>query len=176
MDMILRIWQGALSRLRLVFHRARGLGAPSDVWLRAVEIPRQAWDIRLGHRVALDRGVTLLCTGPRTDTPRLRIGARTYINRGTMLDASASITVGEDVLIGPMSYITDHDHTSDGGLRSDPVEIGDRAWIGAHVSVLKGVRIGSDAVVGAGSVVTKSVPAGTVVAGNPAQVIRPSTP
>jgi len=56
-----------------------------------------------------------------------------------------------------------------------PVSIGDKCWIGAKSIILKGVRIGEGAIVGAGSVVTKNVPPWTIVAGNPARVIRELT-
>ena len=111
----------------------------------------------------------------------ITIGAGTYINRHTMVDASKSIRIGEHCMIGPFVYITDHDHTvgsdgrpASGELRVRPTDIGNRCWIGAHASVLKGVKIGDGAVVGAGSVVTKNVAPGDVVAGNPARVIRPT--
>jgi acetyltransferase-like isoleucine patch superfamily enzyme len=55
---------------------------------------------------------------------------------------------------------------------SSPTKIGDRVWIGANVTILKGVTIGNDAVVGAGSVVTKDIPAKAIAVGNPAKVIK----
>jgi acetyltransferase-like isoleucine patch superfamily enzyme len=55
---------------------------------------------------------------------------------------------------------------------SKPTKIGDRVWIGANVTILKGVTIGNDAVVGAGSVVTKDVPERAIAVGNPAKVIK----
>jgi acetyltransferase-like isoleucine patch superfamily enzyme len=144
--------------------------------LAAVEVPRNPWDIRLEDGVALDRGVVLLSTGERRKVPRISIGSRTYVNRFTIFDASLSITVGADVMIGPFCYITDHDHgTAQGAivaaqpLVEAPVVIGRNAWLGAGVKVLKGVTIGEDAVIGAGSVVTRDVPGGTRVSGVPAR-------
>ena len=144
--------------------------------LRAVEIPRHHRGIRLAEGVALDRGVTLLAT---RDGARIEIGRNTYINRLTMLDADALVEIGDEVMIGPFCYITDHDHTfgtgaapAAGALVSEPTRIGARCWLGAHVTVLKGVTIGEGSVVGAGSVVTKSLPPGVVAVGNPARVLR----
>lgn len=177
MDLIARLAAGIASRLRIAWQRARGVRILGHVALRAVEIPRHPRGVTLAAGVALDRGVTLLLTGAAA---RLVIGAGVYINRHTMLDASASIEVGEHAMIGPFCYITDHDHAvqpgakpADGALVSAPVRIGARCWLGAHVTVLKGVSIGEGTVVGAGSVVTKSLPAGVIAVGNPARVLKP---
>ncbi len=118
------------------------------------------------------------------------IGRNTSI--GSSLLASATrIEVGDDVLISWGCNILDHDsHALGWGQRRQdvrnwyhnkkdwthvsvqPVKINNKCWIGLNVIVLKGVEIGEGAVVAAGSIVTKSVPPWTVVAGNPAKVIR----
>ena len=81
-------------------------------------------------------------------------------------------------MIGPACYITDHDHGTacdrpirQQSLVSAPVVIEDGAWLGAHAIILKGTRIGKGAIVGAGAVVTRDVPAGAIVAGSPARII-----
>jgi len=114
--------------------------------------------------------------------PRLVIGAGTYVNRFTMFDASDSIQVGRNCLVGPYCYITDHDHGHQLGhqireqeLVGDHVIIGEGVWIGAGVIILKGVSVGDGAVVAAGSVVTQSIRANARVAGVPARAIRPRT-
>lgn len=99
---------------------------------------------------------------------------------GVTIAARSSITIGDDVLVGSDVLIVDSDfHALDADLRSAgagcisaAVVVGDGAFIGARCIILKGVTIGAGAVVGAGSVVAKNVPAGTVVAGNPARVLR----
>lgn len=111
------------------------------------------------------------------DAGILTIGNYFYINRYSIIDCHYSITIGSRVQIGPHCYITDFDH----GLLVDidqpfhrgnnafaPVVIEDNVWIGAGVTILKGVTIGQNAVVAAGSVVTKNVAPNTVVAGVPA--------
>lgn len=175
---VLRYPTGLASRVRIVWLRALGARIGPSCRVVAPDIPRNPWDIVLERGVALDRNVTLLATGPRQATPRLRIGARTYVNRNTMFDASHHITVGTDVMIGPNCYITDHDHGTDPGrpvaaqqLVEAAVRIGDNVWLGAGVIVLKGVSIGDNAVVGAGAVVTRDVAPGARVAGNPARPI-----
>lgn len=176
MDVIVRLWSGVASRLRIAFWKMRGVEIRGHVRLADVEIPRPR-TVRLADGVALDRGVTLLAT---SDSARIVIGARTYINRQTMIDAESSLEIGEDTMIGPFCYLTDHDHTfgaeitpASGPLKAQATKLEARCWIGAHVTILKGVTIGAGTVVGAGSVVTKSLPAGVVAVGNPARVLRP---
>ncbi len=174
-----RVFAGLASRRRNVYYRLRGVRFGGYANLRAVEIPLNHSEIELGAGVALDRGVVLLCPGGPLGRVRLRLGARCYINRDTMFDVSDELTVGDDCAIGPGCYLTDHDHGFAPGtpplqlpLVSRPTRLGNRVWLGARVVVLKGVTIGDDAVIGAGSVVTKDVPAGGIAVGTPARVVR----
>jgi acetyltransferase-like isoleucine patch superfamily enzyme len=176
---IRRLWQSAGSRRRALFYRLLGMRIEGRVWLEAIEWPMRPGCITLANGAALDRGVTLLATN---DAARIVVGESCYINRQTMLDASELIEIGAQTMIGPYSYITDHDHVIGRGLApgetplvSTPTRIGRRCWLGAHVNVLKGVTIGDGTVVGAGSVVTKSLPDGVIAAGTPAKVLRELT-
>ena len=175
---LLRFVHGIASRARAVFYRVLGVKIDGACWLRAIEIPRGHREIRLADGVALDRGVVLLISGAARDAEKIVIGRTAYINRATMIDASERIEIGANAMIGPFCYITDHDHVigSADELVSKPTRIGERCWLGAHVTVLKGVTIGDDTVVGAGSVVTKSLPARVVAVGNPARVLREIAP
>ena len=172
-----RLGQGLASRWRNFSYRLLGVHFRDYCWLRAVEIPRRWSDITL-HGCALDRGVVLLCSGePRANKIEIAHGA--YINRYTILDAHERISIGRDVMIGPHCFITDGDHGIAAGasvksqpMTARPVIIEDEAWLGAHVTVLPGVRIGRGAVIGAGSVVTRDVPAGAIAVGSPARVRR----
>ena len=111
----------------------------------------------------------------------LTIGNRVGISNSAIV-CHNSITLGDDVVIGGnvKIYDTDFHRLSEGcrelddrkAARKGAVVIRDRAFIGAHSIVLKGVTIGEGAVIGAGSVVTKDVPAGEVWAGNPAVKIK----
>lgn len=105
-----------------------------------------------------------------------RFGKNVFINFNcTFLDLGG-ITVEDGVLIGPNTNIITEGHPQDPdsrhGLFGRPVVIKRNAWIGAGVTVLPGVTIGENAVVGAGSVVTKDVPDNAVAAGNPARIIK----
>jgi acetyltransferase-like isoleucine patch superfamily enzyme len=104
----------------------------------------------------------------------IRIGNGTYLNRGTEIVAAAEITIGRDCKIARDVIIMDTDQHAlpNSELGATPIRIEDRVWIGARAIILKGVTIGHDAVIGAGSVVTRDVPAGAVVGGVPARILR----
>jgi len=101
---------------------------------------------------------------------------------GTVMTCRKSIEIGEGTMVAPNVVIVDSDfhltwppeqrfHLSPTET-ADPVKIGKRVWIGVNAIILKGVTIGDDAVIGAGSVVTRDVPPNTLAAGSPARVIR----
>lgn len=108
---------------------------------------------------------------------RIRIGNDVFINSGTVLFSVASVTIEDAVAISNEVYICDTDsHGLEGRDPTDkPVVIGRGAWIGARAMILPGVRIGSRAVVAAGTVVTRDVPDDTLVAGNPGRIVRSLT-
>ena len=111
----------------------------------------------------------------------LRIGARTFVNFGLVALDVAAITIGDDVQIGPNVQLLTPTHPVEPEPRRDkweaarPITIGDNVWLGGGVIVLPGVNIGANTVVGAGSVVTKDLPADVVAVGNPARVVRTLT-
>lgn len=169
---------GLASRWRNLWYRVLGVRIEGYCWLRRISIPRHWEDIRLGKGVGLDEGVVLLCSGERK-SGKLVLGRECYVNRGTLFDAHLGIEVGARAMIGPFCYITDSDHSFESGkavmdqpMRSRHVHIGEEAWMGARVTVLRGVRIGRGAVIGAGSVVNKDVPDNAVAVGAPARVVR----
>lgn len=93
---------------------------------------------------------------------------------GTVITCATRILLGENVRCGANTLIMDTDwHTDDPRAGLDaPVIVEKNVWLGVNVTVLKGVSIGENTLVGAGSVVTRSLPAGVIAAGNPARVIR----
>lgn len=105
------------------------------------------------------------------------IGSGTYANMNLTLIDDWKITIGKNVLIGPNVTLctTGHsihpEHRMD-GMYSFPITIGDNVWIGGNVMVLPGVTIGENSVIGAGSVVTKDIPANVVAFGAPCKVYR----
>jgi maltose O-acetyltransferase len=175
---VIRYPRAIASRLRIVRLRLLGVRIGRSCWIRRIHVPRNPWDIVISDGVALDDYVVLLTTGSRGKAPRLIIDGGTYVNRFTMFDASESIEVGRNCLVGPFCYITDHDHGIETGtpivqqpLVSSAIRIGNNVWIGAGAIILKGVTIGDGAVIGAGAVVTHSVSPDAKVAGVPARTL-----
>jgi acetyltransferase-like isoleucine patch superfamily enzyme len=133
------------------------------------EIDDRGGSIQVGN-IAFFPGTRLECWRGA----QIRIGDGTYLNRNTEIVAAGSVTIGRDCKIGRDVLVMDTDqHPLPGGeLVIAPVVIEDRVWIGARAIVLKGVRIGHDSVVAAGAIVTRDVPPWSVVAGQPARVLR----
>lgn len=123
------------------------------------------------------------------ENAKVSIGKRSFVN--AMIISANCIEIGDDVMIAWGTTIADHNsHAISFSDRSEDVinwlegkkdwtnvkiasvKISNKVWIGFNCIILKGVTIGEGAVVGAGSVVTKDVPAWTIVAGNPARIIR----
>jgi acetyltransferase-like isoleucine patch superfamily enzyme len=104
----------------------------------------------------------------------VHIGKGTYMNRGVEIVASMSVYIGDNCKIARDVIIMDTDQhaVDDSNMQMKPVRIEDRVWLGARSIVLKGVSIGHDCIIGAGAIVTKSVPPFSVVIGPAARVIR----
>ncbi len=128
-----------------------------------------------GERVRLDSTVAKL---ELVALPggHLEIGNNVFINYGSSLVSSKHVKVGDDSLIGTHVMVMDCDfHRIEDkawDTTGEEIVLEERVWLGNRSIVLKGVRIGHDAVVAAGSVVTRDVPPRTVVAGVPAKVVR----
>lgn len=112
---------------------------------------------------------------------RITIGNNFFANYDCKIIDGAEVIFGDDVRIGPNCCFATANHALDPRMRRDgymiyqPVTVGNNVWFGAGVTVLPGVIIGDDCVIGAGSVVTGDIPAGVFAAGNPCRVIRPLT-
>ncbi len=157
----------------------------------SIQGPPRAWgiwnilvhgsNIRLGENVVFIGG-----KGARTHLTTVKmgrhngsisIGSNVLVMSGVRLSSATGITIGDDTMLANFCYLTDadwhdiHDRTEVVGGTA-PIVLEKNVWIGDSAIVCKGVRVGENSIVGAGSVVTKDVPPNVVVAGNPAKVVK----
>jgi maltose O-acetyltransferase len=110
----------------------------------------------------------------------IELGERVFFNFNCVVLDVCRVTIGDYTMFGPAVQILTPLHPMNAGARrleeyGKPIEIGSDVWVGGGALILPGVRIGSRSVIGAGSVVTRDVPDGVFVAGNPCRVIREIT-
>jgi len=166
------------SVLRKAVWRLRGASIGPRTRLPAC---RAVWphQVRLGADCRLQPGVFFNYDHYWTPGPSILVGDRVFIGSRVEFNIQGRIEIGDDCLLASGCYFIDHDH----GMRSGsplnrqpneirPIRLGKNVWLGARCVVLKGITIGEGAVIGAGSVVTKSVPANEVWAGSPARPLR----
>ena len=169
------------------------LKAHGVVFGKNIQIPSKVlWLIR-GARITIGDNF-YLSSGNGVNPIASNLQADVYVEPGatltignnvgmssTRLWIHESARIGTNVKIGGCVLITDTDahpmdymarRSSNEGTKSAPVVIEDDVWVGAHCIILKGVTIGARSIIGAGSVVTKSIPADCVAAGNPCRVIK----
>ena len=106
----------------------------------------------------------------------IHIGSRVFINSGCKFQDQGGIYIGDGALIGHNTTLATLNHgmlpEERGDLIPRPIRIGKNVWIGSDCTILPGVTIGDNAVIGAGSVVTKDIPENMIAVGSPAKVIR----
>jgi maltose O-acetyltransferase len=109
---------------------------------------------------------------------QIAVGARCFVNAGAVMLDCATITIGDDVQMGPNVQLLTATHPIDAAERATgwelahPIHVGSGAWLGGGVIVGPGVTVGERTVVGAGAVVVRDLPADVVAVGNPARVVR----
>lgn len=131
--------------------------------------------LEVGARTMIEAGVLIV-----VKHGAMRIGPDGFIGQGSVIGCYDRIEIGRDALIAEHVTIRDQDHrTSDAGspyriqeMVTAPVTLGDNVWLGAKVTVIKGVSIGDGAIIGAGGVVTRSVPAHSRAVGVPARPVQ----
>ena len=142
-------------------------------------------EILIGDNVTLSGQLNII-TGRFSDNPQLIIGDNVFIGHNTLFSVNKRIEIKDNASIAGGCRIADSDgHPSEWKKRAEeaeltdddmkPVVIGEHAWVGANVQILKGITIGPRAIIGAGSVVISDVPADTLAMGSPARKVRIST-
>lgn len=151
---------------QLVQELNTGTHSPTDVRTTVSRLTQQSVDPSVEIRLPF-----------YTDFGRnIHLGKHVFINSGATFTDLGGIYLADDVLVGPNATLVSVNHplapSQRHGVELKPVHIQRNAWIGASATILPGVTVGENAVVAAGAVVTRNVPANTVVAGVPARVIK----
>jgi acetyltransferase-like isoleucine patch superfamily enzyme len=129
----------------------------------------------IGKKV--DDGFSLIPPFYTTGGEDIRVGRNVFINQNCTMYDLGGIDIGDDVMIGPNVSLITSSHPLEPAQRravtiGKPIVIERNVWIAAGATIIGGVRVGENSVVAAGSVVTRDVPPNTLVAGNPARVVR----
>lgn len=164
----------------------------TKILYRKARLIRQPFDIRGKKYIELNSGFTCgfgcrLEAYPENKNEKVLIfGKNVQINDYVHITARKKVVIEDNVLIASKVFISDLDHgcyssdtifdmniiPTERKLFSKPVIIHKNVWIGENVSILSGVEIGENSIIGAGSVVTKNIPMNTIAIGNPARVIK----
>jgi acetyltransferase-like isoleucine patch superfamily enzyme len=139
--------------------------------------------IVLEDRVTLRERIWVQCrSGLNVPAEGIVIGAGSYIGPNAVIGAGGAVAIGKGVQIGAGFTLSAESHVADdsgsftsGHVSRRGIRIGDRCWFGNNVTVLDGVTIGDDCVIGAGAVVTRSIPSSSVAFGTPARVVKTVT-
>jgi acetyltransferase-like isoleucine patch superfamily enzyme len=133
--------------------------------------------LRVGADTLFEPGVWITAPG----AARVHIGAGSFLNRNVMVASVELVEIGSHCMFANGCFVSDGSHRFDdpdqpvpwqGFTTKGPTRIGDNTWCGANVVVTSGVTVGERCVIGANSVVTKDIPAFSIAAGVPAQVLR----
>jgi acetyltransferase-like isoleucine patch superfamily enzyme len=166
------------SALRRLYWRALGMRIGSGTRLGGLRV---TWPHRIliGRNCNIEDGVYLKVAGGYSDKTSIVLGEGCFIGSQCEFNALSRIELGASCLVASGTRFIDHNHgTSLGTPMKDQPEqsadilIGSDVWIGANCVILKGVSIGDGAIVAAGAVVTKSIPALAIAAGVPARLLR----
>lgn len=174
-----RHWRGMwrLKKLGIQWQLRNAQRIGAEVELSGPVIIRNRGTIEIGDRVRFDAAwhKPIYISLARPDA-RLIVEGHAYINYGTEISLVKEVSIGSYSLISIDCLIYDTDWHSLDGLDREvpaaPTRIGRGVWLGARVTVLKGVSIGDNTVVAANSVVTRDLPDSVLAAGNPARVVR----
>jgi acetyltransferase-like isoleucine patch superfamily enzyme len=170
----------AFNALYTMWLRSRGVRVGRGCrFLGPVEIVGDPRRITIADRCLLHRDVCLWTHDYGPGHGAIRLGKGAVLARGVTLNSYFEIAIGERSGLGDGCYVQDNDHGTDPGapfldqeILGAPIHIGDDVWLGARCLVLKAVTIGDHAVIGAGSVVVRSIPQDVVAVGNPCRPVK----
>lgn len=174
-----RFFLGRLTRILFPSHLSVGRNVVIGDYVYMNCLGRRG--VRLGDNVRIREFGWVQVTSHLTNPGEgLEIGADTYVGPHCILGAGGGISIGHDVTLGAYVQLLAENHgfadpnlpINEQGVTRRGIVVEDGCWLGNNTIVLDGVRVGRGAIVGAASVVTRDIPAGAVVAGNPARVIR----
>lgn len=165
-------------KTKIIFPKARLIRFPFDI--------RGKKYIKYGKNFTTGTGCRIEAYKFNEKEPKLKIGDNVQINDYVHFSCAESLIIGDNVLIASKVYITDLNHGSYSGeeqsspqeiakerkIYTKPVKINNNVWIGENVSILSGVEVGENVILGANSVVTKNIPENCIAVGNPARVIK----
>jgi len=168
-----------LIRTKLLFSNARIIRFPIDI--------RGKSYMKFSAGLTTGRYCRIEAYPPDNKSIVIKIGKDVQINDFVHITSMQSVYIGNNVLLASKIYISDcshgsyegnendsypDTHTIDRKYKTSPVRIEDNVWIGESVSVLPGVTIGENAIIGANSVVSKDIPNNCIAVGNPARVVK----
>jgi len=184
-EMIQRLWRRAIllngipGAARMALLRMRGTQIGSGTRIPPRTLFTWPHQVKLGSRCILQPDIFFNFDHYWTPGPSIVIGDRVFIGRGCEFNIRRHLNIGDDCLIASGCTFSDSNHGRNSEepmnrqpVESNPILLGRNVWIGARCVILQGVSIGDGAVVGAGAVVTKSVPPGEVWGGIPARPLK----
>lgn len=186
-----KILTGLFSHIYLIYFSLKGVEVGKAVLFKGIPIIKMypGSSISVGDNCILSSSLNANGIGNNhpvilrtiSKAGKIKIGNNIGIS-GTTILCRKEIVIEDNTLIGANVFITDSDHhpmhptmrwsNNESDIKSCKVHIEENVFIGAYAIILKGVRIGKNSVVGAGSVVTKDLPPNTIAAGNPAKIIK----
>lgn len=178
MQVIHKFYMGILSVLKVISIKIRMLDKVEIKWINSI---RGSLKVEVIGEGKINIGKFLMSRGPlylkTVNNGTLTIGDNVFFNHNCSITCAEKIVIGNHCMFANNLVIIDHDHkVKEAGVTSElisqPIVIEDRVWCGANVTITKGVHIGFGAVIAAGAVVTKDVPANVVVAGVPAKIMN----
>lgn len=150
-----------------------------SIWNRS-SIKSTSGAIEVDDNVTIMRNVRMVITDlEECETAGIKISDNVIINYGAFLSGEGGLYIGRNVLVGPYAMFLSGDHEIDlaseiyfSPLKNRPIYLEDDCWIGAGAKILGGVRVGNGSVIGAGALISKSVPSAAIVIGVPGKILR----